>query len=256
MRWSLFCLAAFCVHGADLTLDLRSRVELFKGSGDWQEVHVRKSLPSGQTAILICDMWDNHWCRGATRRVGVLAEKMDPVLAQARKLGILIIHAPSDTMDFYQEMPQRKLMLALEKVEPPSPLALADPSLPIDDKAGGCDTHEAFFKAWKRENAKLHIDESDVVSDKGTEIYSLLRLRKIDNLLVMGVHTNMCVLNRSFAIKQMTKWGIRCVLVRDLTDSMYDPQARPYVAHEQGTELVIQYIDKYWCPSALSKDIR
>jgi nicotinamidase-related amidase len=256
MRWSLFCLAVVCAQGANLTLDLRSRVELFKGSGEWAEVHARKSIPAGETAILICDMWDNHWCKGATQRVGVLADKMDPVLARARQLGILIIHAPSETMDFYQDTPQRQFMLALERVEPPPALALADPALPIDDKAGGCDTHDAFFKAWTRENAKLHIAAGDVVSDKGPEIYSLLRLRNIDHLLVMGVHTNMCVLNRSFAIKQMTKWGIRCVLIRDLTDSMYDPQARPYVAHDQGTELVIQHIEKYWCPSALSKDIR
>jgi hypothetical protein len=65
----------------------------------------------------------------------------------------------------------------------------------------------------------------------------------------------MCVLNRTFAIKQMTKWGIHCVLVRDLTDSMYDPQTSPFVSHDQGTELVIEHIEKYWCPTALSKDI-
>ena len=60
-------------------------------------------------------------------------------------------------------------------MEPPPALALTDPALPIDDKAGGCDTHDAFFKAWKRETPKLHIADSDVVSDKGPEIYSLLR---------------------------------------------------------------------------------
>ena len=53
----------------------------------------------------------------------------------------------------------------------------------------------------------------------------------------------------------MMKWGIRCVLVRDLTDSMYDPATRPYVAHEQGTELVVRHIEKYWCPSVLSPDL-
>jgi nicotinamidase-related amidase len=255
-RVLLFCLAVCGAHGGDLSLDLRTRVELFKGSGEWQEVHTQKSLPANQTAILICDMWDDHWCKGASRRVGLLADKMDPVLAQARKLGVLIIHSPSDTMDFYKDTPQRQLMLALERVEPPPALGLSDPPLPIDDKAGGCDTHDAFVKAWNRENAKLHIADHDVVSDKGTEIYSLLRLRGIKNVLFMGVHTNMCVLNRTFAIKQMTKWGVRCVLIRDLTDAMYDPQARPFVSHEQGTELVIEHIEKYWCPTALSKDIR
>jgi nicotinamidase-related amidase len=243
-------------QAADISLDLRTRVELFKGSGEWQEVHSLKDLSASRTAILICDMWDNHWCKGASQRVGILADKMDPVLARARKLGILIIHSPSDTMDFYKETPQRKLMLALERVEPPISLGLSGPPLPIDDKAGGCDTHDSYFKAWKRENDRLHVADNDVVSDKGTEVYSLLRLRGIDNVLFMGVHTNMCVLNRTFAIKQMTKWGVRCVLIRDLTDAMYDPQARPFVSHELGTEMVIEHIEKYWCPTALSKDIR
>ena len=53
----------------------------------------------------------------------------------------------------------------------------------------------------------------------------------------------------------MTRWGIHCVLVRDLTDAMYNPIKPPFVTHEDGTELVIQHIEKYWCPSILSKDL-
>jgi nicotinamidase-related amidase len=242
-------------HAAGLELNLRSRVEAFKGSGEWQEVQFRRSLPVNETAILICDMWDNHWCKGAALRVDKLADKMDPVLARARAGGLLIIHAPSEVMDFYKETPQRQAMLQLAAIDAPPPVEITDGPFPIDDKQGGCDTHDEFYKAWKRENARLHIASNDVISDKGAEIYSLLRLRGIRNLLVMGVHTNMCILNRSFAIKQMTKWGVRCVLVRDLTDSMYDPQARPFVSHDQGTELVIQHIEKYWCPTALSADL-
>ena len=30
-----------------------------------------------QTAIIICDMWNQHWCKGATRRVGELAPAMN-----------------------------------------------------------------------------------------------------------------------------------------------------------------------------------
>ena len=71
----------------------------------------------------------------------------------------------------------------------------------------------------------------------------------------MGVHTNMCVLNRSFAIKQMTDWGVPCVLVRDLTDAMYNPADEPHVSHEQGTELVIEHIEKYWAPTVSSQEL-
>ena len=37
-------------------------------------------------------------------------------------------------------------------------------------------------------------------------------------------HENMCVLNRPFGIRQMVYQGQNVVLMRDLTDTMYDPR--------------------------------
>ena len=251
----LTCATAMAADAPTLRLNLRTRVEAFKGSSDWQEVHITQNLPVAHTAILICDMWDQHWCSGASRRVDALALRMNPVIEKARAAGIQIIHAPSETMDFYKDAPQRLRIIALPKVDPPPNLALADPPLPIDDSNGGCDTPDQFYKAWTRENTGLRVAPEDVISDNGPEIYGFLRSRGIDHLLVMGVHTNMCVLNRTFAIKQMTKWGERAILVRDLTDSMYNPKDRPFVSHERGTELVIEHIEKYWAPTVLSKEL-
>jgi len=134
-------------------------------------------------------------------------------------------------------------------------LGLTDPPLPIDDRDGGCDTGNSYYPAWTRETAALPMGRDDVISDDGPQIYSFLEARGIRNLLVMGVHVNMCVLNRPFAIRQMTNWGIRCVLLRDLTDSMYNPKDRPYVSHDRGTELVVEHIERYWCPSLLSTEL-
>jgi nicotinamidase-related amidase len=240
---------------ADISVNLRSRVEAFKGSDEWRAVSLGQSLTVEKTAVLICDMWDKHWCSGATERVNGLVVKMAPFLESARKRGIQIIHAPSETMAFYQDAPQRKRILAIARIEPPIPLSMPDPALPIDDKRGGCDTPDQFYKAWTREHPGLRIDASDVISDSGTEIYSFLRDRDIRTLLVMGVHANMCVLNRAFAIKRMTALGIHCVLVRDLTDAMYNPQDPPHVSHDAGTQLVIEYIEKYWCPTTTSADL-
>jgi hypothetical protein len=64
---------------------------------------------------------------------------------------------------------------------------LPDPPLPIDAKSGGCDTPDQFYKAWTREHPGLRIDDADVISDNGAEIYSFLRERGVDTLLVMGV---------------------------------------------------------------------
>ena len=50
-----------------------------------------------------------------------------------------------------------------------------------------------------------------------------MRQRGIKNVIVMGVHTNMCVLGRPFSIRQMVYQGQNVVLVRDMTDTMYNP---------------------------------
>jgi nicotinamidase-related amidase len=239
-----------------LKLKLRTRVETFKGSGLWDEVTVVKEVPVAEVAIIICDMWDKHWCDGATKRCGALAEKMAPVIQAARARGVQIIHAPSETMNFYKDTTQRRRMMQAPSGELPKPLDIADPPLPIDDSDGGCDSgQKPWYKAWTRQNAKIDIGEWDGISDNGEEVYRFLRQQGIKYLIVMGVHTNMCVLNRSFAIRQMTRWGIRCVLARDLTDTMYNPQMRPLVSHDRGTELVVEHIEKFWCPSVLSSDL-
>ena len=253
---ALTLLGAEAKPSGSFQLKLRSRVEAFKGSGAWNEVHFSEPIPVKETALIICDMWDNHWCSGAARRVTLLAPKINATVEIARKRGIRIIHAPSETMSFYKDAPQRQAMLQVLKVEPPPGIELPSPPLPIDESSGGCDTTaDKFFKAWSRQIATIRVADNDVISDNGPEVYSLLKRDGIKNLLVMGVHTNMCILNRTFAIKQMTRWGIRCILVRDLTDAMYNPGDRPFVSHDQGTGQVIQHIEKYWCPTTLSADL-
>ncbi len=240
-----------------LRLPLRSRVETFKGTGQFDEVNVVRGFKPGETAIILCDVWDKHWCENATKRCDVLAHKMEALLKELRPRGVLVIHAPSDCMDFYKDTPQRKRAQEAPKVDLPKATEIACPPLPIDDSDGGCDdaSPSKSYKAWTREHPAITVAENDVVSDNGQEVFNVLAQRGIKNLLIMGVHTNMCVLNRTFAIKQMTKWGIRCVLVRDLTDAMYNPKKSPFVSHEEGTELVVQYIEKYWCPTVLSGDL-
>ena len=237
-------------------IDLPLRSRKADAGGNWTPVEKTERIEASKTAIIICDMWDQHWCSGATKRVAELAGHMNPFLEKARSAGVLIVHAPSETVDFYKDYAHRAAILTAPHVAPPAPVEMADPPLPIDDKNGGCDTGESFRKAWSRETPLLTIAPQDVISDSGEEIYSYLRLRGIDHLLIMGVHTNMCVLNRSFAIKRMTKWGMKCVLVRDLTDSMYNPADWPHVSHQRGTEQEVEHIEKYWAPSVESGQIR
>lgn len=239
-----------------LKLGLRTRVQPYHGADEWRAFDFAETVDPARAAVVICDMWDRHWCRGANERVSRMVPRMVPVLDALRQRGVLVVHAPSDTMDFYKDAPQRLAIQRLRAYPPPDPLKLPDPPLPIDDSDGGCDTPgDTSHRAWSRQHPGIPIAAVDLISDKGVEIYNALQTRNATHLFVMGVHTNMCILNRTFAIKQMTRWGIRCVLVRDLTDAMYDPADAPRVSHERGTELVVEHIEKHWCPSTTSTQI-
>src|SRR5262245_59918250 len=91
-----------------LVLHARAReaVAVPAGSPSTDAFHVKEEVlhcEPTRTAIIICDMWDQHWCRGATRRVGELAPAMNRAVAAARARGALIIHAPSSCMDAYKD---------------------------------------------------------------------------------------------------------------------------------------------------------
>jgi len=247
---------------ATLTLRLR-RGTLVKDPNGYATWHVEErpaAFSADETALLLCDVWDRHWCRGANERLAAMLPRMNAVARALRDAGILIVHAPSDTMDFYRDHPARRRVLAAPPVQPPAELPREDPPLPIQAPGGGSDTNDDVAPGgaavWTRQHPAIEIDgDRDAISDDGGELLALYRQRGIRNILIMGVHTNMCVLGRSFAIKQMVRWGFRVALVRDLTDTMYTPADAPYVPHADGTGLVIEYIEKFWCPSVDSADL-
>jgi putative membrane-bound dehydrogenase-like protein len=243
----------------ELNLLLRSQAmkQNEDGHNVWQPIVLPETWKASETAVLICDMWDKHWSKGANDRVAVLAPRVNTFVKATRENGVTIIHAPSETMDFYAKSAARKRVLAAPKVPYPAAAKHDDPPQPVDSSDGGSDTNEkGWFKAWTRQNAAIEIDEeNDVVSDNGEEIWNFLQQKGIKNVLICGVHTNMCVLNRSFAIKALVTRGVHVVLVRDLTDTMYNPAKAPYVSHEEGTRLVVEYIEKFWCPTVSSDSL-
>src|SRR5262245_9974768 len=73
---SLPALAAPRDDPAALRLTLRSRTR-----DAVQEKTV--TWDAKKTAIIVCDMWDDHWCKSAARRVGELAGPLNEVLRTA-----------------------------------------------------------------------------------------------------------------------------------------------------------------------------
>ena len=217
-----------------------------------------------KTALVICDMWDDHWCKGAARRVVELAVPVNKLAHQARDAGMLVIHCPSTCVDFYKDTPQRRRAQSAPYAKPPVPLSSdtrwgthwcypdpqREPALPIDDSDMGCDcaTKCEIASPWKRQIAAIDIAEPDAISDDGQEVFNLLAERGIDRVLIAGVHLNMCVLGRSFAIRQMVALDKQVMLVRDLTDTMYCSRMKPFVNHFRGTDLVVEHVEALLVP--------
>jgi nicotinamidase-related amidase len=257
--------SVFAEDAAPLRLPARERVETAPDSGVFREVNKNLEWDPHQTALVICDMWDKHTCPNAEARVGELAPHVNEFANAARARGVLIIHCPSNTMDFYKDAPGRKLAQAAPPATPPVALkkwCYVDPTheapLPIDDTDGGCDCARTWKKGdpypWTRENAAIEIKDGDAITDSA-EAYNLMQQRGIENVLVCGVHLNMCVLGRPFAIRQLVGEGKHVALVRDLTDTMYNPAQAPHVSHFAGTQLMVEHVEKYWCPSVLSTSL-
>jgi len=235
------------------------------GGGD---TAVRKAAAweAKKTAAIVCDMWDKHWCKGATNRVGEMTPRMNALLKALRDKGVLIIHAPSACMDFYKDHAARKRAQSAPKAYD-SPKFLSrwatkldtetDATWPVDQSDGGCDCQPKCKtgRAWKSQVAGIEIRDSDAITDSGVETWNLLSAGGIDNVLVMGVHTNMCVIGRPFGLRNLKRAGKNVVLVRDLTDTMYNSRKSPNVSHFHGTELVVKYIERYVCPTVVSTDM-
>ena len=268
------------VHAEDINVSLRHRVETAPESGRYHTVTKLESWNPAETAIIVCDMWDLHHCKNAVLREGEFAPRLESVLKAMREQGVTIIHAPSSCMEFYKGHSARE-----RAQQAPAAGNLPDeigkwchqiPAeeqgvYPIDQSGGGEDDdpeeHEAWANKltamgknprapWSRQIDVLTIDqERDYITDQGDETWNILESRGINNVILTGVHTNMCVLGRPFGLRQLARNGKNVVLMRDLTDTMYDPRAWPFVSHFTGTDLIVEHIERFVCPTITSDQL-
>lgn len=252
-------LPALALAEESWTLETRSREN---GDREFKVVEESVTWEPAKTAIIVVDMWDDHHCVSAAKRVVEMAPHMNESLKAARARGVLIVHAPSDCAEFYKGAPQRKAIESAPETKADVPFRWnhfnPDHEGPLAEhlEKGGCscDTLEPCSPSkivWTRQIETLEMAPVDAVSSDGQEIHNLLEARGIENVVIMGVHTNRCVLGRPFGIRQMVYAGRNVVLCRDLTDSYHRDPGR----HFEGLELIIQHIEKYWCPTITSKSL-
>lgn len=225
----------------------------------------RNDWDNAKSAVVICDIWDTTQCVSAARRVAEMAPRINEVAARLRLDGALIVHAPAGCMDFYAGSAARARALQAPPVQSPVPIDWHDwnpsreaplPATLADDTPCSCEPGAPCTKGgppypWTHQIGSIEVLSADAVTDDGNELLALLEERGIQDVVVMGVHANRCVLGRPYGIRQLVYWGKRPVLCRDLTDSYHrDPRG-----HLWGNEQMIAHIEQHWCPTLTSDQL-
>jgi len=281
----LVCLFAFVCLGEPVmaeqfNLQLRYQKQTGGDAGNSQRLVREEAWEASETAVIVCDVWDLHHCLNAVRRLEEFGPRLNEVLIEARRRGAVVIHSPSDCMDVYQDHPARRRAMAAPRADTlPEDIehwcsripAEEQANYPIDQSDGGEDDdpkeHAAWAAKlksmgrnpgmpWKTQSSMISIDaERDYISDRGDEVWNILDHRGIRNVILTGVHTNMCVLGRPFGLRQMRRNGKNVVLMRDMTDTMYNPKRWPCVDHFTANDLIVSHIERYVCPTITSDQL-
>ena len=233
---------------------------------DGKTVREKVAVDPAKAAVIIIDMWDRHWCKTYTARVANLVPRMNQTLEAARKLGIQVVHAPSDVLGPYQDTPQRKAMLAIPAQPEPKTVPFNPPGPPGGRDCCECGP-ERPCKAravWTRQHPDLKIADGDLIADcnNGRELLNLCQSRGITTLVYMGVASNLCVIGRSSGIFNMKRRALQAIFVSDLVEAITangcDPatkQPDPDFTPARGSYIVQRYLEQQVAPSIESRQL-
>ena len=215
--------------------------------------HVQMELPVDQTAPVLVDLWDNHFIESWLERADrITREAVVPVLEQARRTGLTIVHAPSPAVA--EQFDQ------LKQHVPPLPGAESDwPPVAFRSRQGAY----ASFRGPRAQPPGIpsidalgmspHIDVQDGehVVATGDQLHDLLRANGVLHLLYAGFATNWCILNRDYGMRAMAQRGYNMILLRDVTMGVEFPDT---LAAETATEMAIREVEQQLGFSATKDD--
>lgn len=206
-----------------------------------------------KTVLLICDVWDIHWCKNLQSRVELLAPRINDFAQIIRRHGGQVLHCPSETADsYYGTWPQResikkyprrkkcRVHQTMFSVETPldTTLTAGCPDEPP------CPIHTNFTK----QHEGIVIEAEDLISDNGQEICNFLIHEEIQSVLMVGTVLNMCILGRPFGIQSLLRQRKSVKIVGDLVEVFYSSLDSPYITIEQAKWFTLGYIESKWCP--------
>jgi len=199
--------------------------------------HVQMELPVKQTALVLVDLWDNHFIESWLERADrITREAVVPVLERARQTGLTIVHAPSPPVaeSDWLPAPFRRRQGAYASFRGPR---AQPPGIPPID-ALGMSPH-------------IDVQYGEHVVATGDQLYELLRANGLLHLVYVGFATNWCILNRDYGMRAMAQRGYNMILLRDATMGVEFPDT---LAAEMVTEMAIREVEQQLGFSATKDD--
>ena len=202
-------------------------MELRAQSRDQEGRLVQQTLAfdPAKTAVVVIDMWDQHWCPTYTERVGEprAADEPDARRRPASWACRSCSRRPTWSASTGTH-PQRKAMQAVPAAAGAGEIGLHRPAaaahrlLRVRARAA----LQGRQASGPGSTPALQIAEGDLIGDcnNGRELLNLCAARQIDTLLYMGVASNMCVQYRSMGMRNMKDHGLRVLVVADLVEAI------------------------------------
>ncbi|MBN2368608.1 isochorismatase family protein [Candidatus Woesearchaeota archaeon] len=221
-------------------------------SGEWVKHEDQIQLNPSETALIVLDMWDNHRCVPAAINVKKLAPGLNEFISAARESGVQIVHSPSATMQYYENYSQYRRLIGYPDEFPETNISLSNFSV-LGECVETCDN--TTCPTWKnRQVSTISIFDSDLIGENKSVLWYFSE-KGIKNILLTGVHTNRCIIDRELGINGLLRHNFAVYLVRDMTDPYHFPDEESNLTHQDVYDLVIEFIERTRCPTVNSSEI-
>jgi nicotinamidase-related amidase len=236
---------------------LRTRNKIFKNGGKNEVFYLDKYIDCKKIAILSIGMWSVHKCKVASDRLNEISIKANELMKLVRNNGGKILHGSSTLVNIPEYKNMRNNIIGLPEAKLVDNGMIAYPQVPLDDSDGGVVEYNPNYDRKKvLMNPYIEMDyEKDAITGHNKEILNYLYYHGIELLLICGTHTNMCVLDRIYGVKNIIRYGFPVVIIRDLVDVVHNPKLYPYTTRNETNELMAEWIEEYFCPTMHSEDI-
>lgn len=222
-------------------------------SGD-TKLEFDKTYNTNEVGILLIGLWDTHPCLVAQDKLHQLCPRVNDFITSYRMSGCKIIIGSSSLIkrEKYQKYCAITSQIPYAKFQD---FGMHFPPLPIDDSDGGVEVPNPGFD---RQAVDLHpsikLQDGDYMCANPKEIVNYMHHYSLRHLIVVGVHLNMCVLDRPYGIRNLSRYGVELSLMRDLTDPMFNCK-KHCTDRATVTKKLLDYIEKYICPTTSSHDL-